>query len=403
MTIKEYYANYKTNKKLGITLPCGTADTIEEFYNKCISKNMLPKENVLAWHDMFIEYIQRKDAVFWVRYYESGNKKSGRWNTRRGCKTQFNDGFSYVFVSNFDAHEIFNMVRLGVKPDVEEFLQLMKNYEFPLHYDDGESCEEKDMAVFPKIGSTRAGVLTPDHWYLAHIVGIKEDFIGVNGAILNVDVDKIYPRGEVIEWKHNSNGKKVRKIDYNLTESEKELVKAHFLRFIDPLNYYAAPGRDWQSNDVAYIIGEAKELNDFMSEQYKKNYGAKKMFEFRKYALATCDLKGNGNMVINVTFGKKISGTTKPKKSASTKMIKKRVGVPNITFTPADIEMFKKELLIKKKAEETWEYSDGTKIVKIWNAKKLTRSSNILTNIQSKTEWREKDIKGLVKVSFRIL
>ena len=103
MTIKEYYENYNTNKKFNITLPINTAVTVKDFYNNCVKYNMLPPDSVIAWHNMFMEYIEIDDAIFWVRYYESGRKKNGRWNTRRGCKTQFRDGFSYVFVSNFDA------------------------------------------------------------------------------------------------------------------------------------------------------------------------------------------------------------------------------------------------------------------------------------------------------------
>ena len=36
------------------------------------------------------------------------------------------DGFSYVFVSNYDAHEIFNMIAHHVVPTENEFLELMK-------------------------------------------------------------------------------------------------------------------------------------------------------------------------------------------------------------------------------------------------------------------------------------
>ena len=35
MTIKEYYENYNTNKKLNITLPINTAVTVKDFYNNC--------------------------------------------------------------------------------------------------------------------------------------------------------------------------------------------------------------------------------------------------------------------------------------------------------------------------------------------------------------------------------
>ena len=325
MTIKEYYENYNTNKKLNITLPINTAVTVKDFYNNCIKYNMLPLDSVIAWHNMFMEYIEIDDAIFWVRYYESGSKKTGRWNTRRGCKTQFRDGFSYVFVSNFDAHEIFNMVRLGVKPDANEFLDLMKNNKFPLHYDSGKSCEESDIAPysFPQIGSTRGGILTPDHWYLAHIIGVKSDYIDLDGNVLDVNVDRLYPRGEVADWKLDSNGKMVRYIDDTLSQEEKALVKAHFLRFVDPLNYYAAPGQNYQNNSAAYNIGEAQVVNDYIGTVFSDIYGHVNMKEFRKQALASDELISDESAEINAEFGNPIlSDKVKSKPSKTVKRAK---------------------------------------------------------------------------------
>ena len=320
MTIREYYENYKQTKKLNVNLPVGKDVTVKDFYKNCIAKNALPIANVLAWHKMFMEYIKRDDAIFWIRYYESGSKKSGRWNTRRGCKTRFEDGFSYVFVSNFDAHEIFNMVRLGVKPDVNEFADLMKTYSYPLHYESGQSCEEVDIAAFPRVGTTRGGILTPDHWYLAHVVGIKSDFYDDLGNKLNVDVDRLYSRGVASDWSVDSGSKKVRNLNYSLSEKEKSLIKAHFLRFVDPLNYYAAPGRDYQLNDASKIIGEAEVLNNYMASKYADIYGIAVMSEFRKAALASVNLSSaDENAVVNVSYGTRVVPSSKTKGSRTSK------------------------------------------------------------------------------------
>ena len=66
MTIKEYYENYNTNKKLNITLPINTAVTVKDFYNNCVKYNVLPLDSVIAWHNMFMKYIEMDDAIFWV-------------------------------------------------------------------------------------------------------------------------------------------------------------------------------------------------------------------------------------------------------------------------------------------------------------------------------------------------
>ena len=316
MTITEYYQNYKTaaGKKViayPIKMADGSAKSLSELYDNCIEEHLRFQANAIAWHEMFMRYIALPDAVFWVRRYESSSKKQkalhgGRWPTRRACKTEYTDGFSYVFVSNFDAHEIFNMVRLGVTPNEYEFRDLMKNHQFPLHYDSGKSCEESDIASYPKLGSTRAGVLTVNHWYLAHILGVNED----SDYNCPVDFEQLCPRGQLSDWQAH-NGFMVRRItDRMLSSHEKELIKAHFIRFVDPLNYYVIPGKNYQNNHGYHFennqIGEYAALNDYVSQRFAhcNMYGQTVIEEFRKCVLAN-PLKTAGDEAINITYGPK--------------------------------------------------------------------------------------------------
>jgi hypothetical protein len=308
MKIKEYYTDYKTNKKYPIKLRRGTDKTIDDFYNNCIQRHILPVANVLAWHKMLMEYADRPDAIYWVRYFESGSKASGRWNNRRSCLTRFADGFTYAFVSNFDAHEILNMVRLGVEPDVNEFANLMKTLQYPMHYDPGTSCEESDINAYPNIGTPRGGILTYERWYLAHINDIKSKFLRADGsfkAISSSEGLKIYPRGKMSDWSLDKvSGHMIRNLGYTLSAEEKNLVKAHFLRFVDPLNYYVTPGPKSETNSVCSRIGEYDILNSFMSLKFESLYGSKVMDEFRKKALIKKSSSvTTGNEIINVSYG----------------------------------------------------------------------------------------------------
>ena len=323
MTISEYYEKYKNHRIHPNTLPEKTDITIDAFYNNCIDKNILPKDNVLAWHNMLLKYVKRNDAVFWIRYHENGPKdeNSGRYKTRRGCKTTFNDGFSYIFVSNYDAHEIFNMVRIGVKPDEEEFAKLMNNYTFPLHYDNGKSCEESDICSHPNIGTVRGGILTPNHWYLAHIVGIKSDRYIDNSTQkpINFNPKELYPRGEISDW-NNINGHKIRKIDKTLSKEQKQLVIAHFLRFVDPLNYYVVPGEKYQTNDIQRQIGSADCMNNYMCNKFAEIYGFDVLKEYRESIMTNTDIpKSNGNEKINISYGLSIFMNTQTRKQNGNK------------------------------------------------------------------------------------
>lgn len=334
MTISEYYQNYKHNKNYPIKLCTGNDTTISDFYNNCIKINCLKYKNVIEWHKMLLEYINRSDAIYWVRYYESGNKSSGRWNNRRACLTEFSDGFKYVFVSNFDAHEILNMVRLGVKADVNEFAKLMNSYSFPMHYGSRKSCEESDINAYPNIGTPRGGILTFKHWYLAHIYDIKSKYLRFDGSYKKVEIRgdegfRIYPRGLLTDWKFDPFiNHKIRRLNYSLIDEEKSLVKAHFLRFIDPLNYYVTPSPKYEKNSVSPRIGEYSVLNYFMNNKYEKLYGTKFMDEFKKMALIKKEFKNaTGNQIINITYG--IQPTPKVKKVVTKSLVKstKKVSV----------------------------------------------------------------------------
>lgn len=432
MTIRDYYKNYAMNSEYPVEIPSGFAATVEDFYKDCISQNNLDKENVLAWHKMFMEYAERPDAIYWIRYYENGNKDyrktTGLHNNRRACMTSFADGFSYVFVSNYDVHEIFNMIRLGVKPNVDEFADMMNHRTainsdyrhfpdaFPMHYDPGKSCEESNMNCYPNIGDPRQGVLGGQGWYLAHIVEIKSKFKrsdGIHRVLSNDERNLIFPRGVIADWKPDASGIMIRNIDRMLDYEYKQIVKAHFLRFVDPLNYYIAPGEKSQQNETPYgktkkSIGEYDPLNMFMARQFETLYGEAAMDEFRKAALLDVPSE---KLILNVTYGAKPSAkstksSAKSAKSSASKPRKTRSGsVPRIIFDPPDEETFKRELLKTKRATVIWVYNDGAgdkEEEKIWKAENFTEESNLRSNITSKKKWRELNGHGLIEVRLKI-
>lgn len=294
MTIKEYFYNYSENSKFDQPLITGNFATVQDFYDGFVKHYLLDPATVIAWHKMLVDYANDSKAILWARYYESGSKKSGRWDTRRACFTKFQDGFSYVFVSNYDVHEIFNMVRKGIVPNKKEFLDLMTSFDYPMHYDRGQSCEESFIAKYTNsIGSVHGGILTKQKLYLAHIEGLKEGFyldkplndILHDDKLTEKERDHIFPRGLVQDWDSTTS---TRHLDYSLTYDEKAIVKAHFLRFVDPLNYFLTPSGDnhthsWHCGKSN--IGECKPLCQFVKCEFTNYYGSNVMDEFNDLAM----------------------------------------------------------------------------------------------------------------------
>jgi hypothetical protein len=202
------------------------------------------------------------------------------------------------------------MVRFVDEPTEDEFAQLMNEHRFPLHFDNGESSDEHYIASYPKTGSTKAGVLTVGHWYLAHILGVNE------GYLCPVDFNAMCPRGKLSDWTQQGNFK-VRKIAGKFP-GNKNLIVAHFLRFIDPLNYYVIPGKNYQDNHSYRFknnqIGEYTVLNDYVAARYRQIYGTAVMDKFRDNVFAP-PLHGNdvGQCAIDITYGPDLAKSNTPK------------------------------------------------------------------------------------------
>lgn len=82
---------------------------------------------------------------------------------------------------------------------------------------------------------------------------------------------------------------------------------------------------------------------------------------------------------------------------------KTTVAVPTIEFVPSKVEDFKTQLLQSKRAEITWIYSDGTQVDKVWDASNVSATTDVKINIQSRPEWRNRDVSGLVEVKVKVM
>lgn len=72
---------------------------------------------------------------------------------------------------------------------------------------------------------------------------------------------------------------------------------------------------------------------------------------------------------------------------------------PVIVLKPDNIALFKEKLLNTKKATIKWYYMDKKKNkTMLWDAKNFNKTSNLLGNIQTRPEWKNKNKNGLVRV-----
>lgn len=75
---------------------------------------------------------------------------------------------------------------------------------------------------------------------------------------------------------------------------------------------------------------------------------------------------------------------------------------PEVFFKPEDEVLFKRELLISRKAEVCIYKADGTYTIMLWNASKLQEESNLRANLGSGflRDWKKKNI---VKIELEVL
>ena len=76
-----------------------------------------------------------------------------------------------------------------------------------------------------------------------------------------------------------------------------------------------------------------------------------------------------------------------------------------IDLFPPDEELFKKKLLVSKKAEITTYFMDGNRQTKTWNANSFTAKSGVLNNLRTRAEFRNREwqARGIERVEVKAL
>lgn len=299
MTIEEFLSN--ANQFEFPSVPTGSAISVAEFYEGAI---LTPsrKDVVEGWHNLLTQYMDDPEAIILSRLYESEGHP-GDWHTRRGMLTRMSDGFSYACASNYFARVIFTMAYYNFVPEYDDFKKMMIDRKFSLFYYITNHVEDLYAAFKTKAYDTR---FYTSGWYLAHIMAVKDDYYW---GYPNIDLKNIITLGTEDQWCY-SGGFWVRNINGLMSEDEKKIAKAQFLRFLDPINYFLVPNNN---NSSIYKIGENKKVVDYMRKMYFSSYGDTYM-DFLNKALVDPNLISQkacvelGSEQIGVSFGLNVAG-----------------------------------------------------------------------------------------------
>lgn len=275
ITFDEFYKDSKARRIA--RMPQGSVCTIKEFFNVFID-NYVNEDSFRRMNSIIIEYANDPDAVFLVRQYESTRKKDSNgkkvWNTRRGAITRFADKFEYVYTSNFVAKNFIAMSIKDIALNKNEFKEKLLNRSYPMIIGTTIDKEITGSAGYKNGPSALSG----RGLYLAHIEDVNGCFLrdnGENKAIGRGDEhNKLYPIGNAEDWTKQKDH--IRRLDYSLTVEQKDIVKAHFIRFMSPFNYFLTPGTKYSSQNgmpMVKNIGEDYDLKIFMMNKYLSLFG----------------------------------------------------------------------------------------------------------------------------------
>ena len=296
MTIQEFYSNI--SKQFCPKLSRDSSKTIKDFFDNCIKPNLPKKETIIAWDKLLTKYVNDPQAIFFVRKYGSASNKNW-YNIRRGFLTKYKDDFQYVYVDNFFAHYIYLMAINNYVPEYSEFKSFILSRQIP--YGFMQTSEEVPHQAFPK-GKTVP--LNTKGWKLAHLYSVNENY----NFDYKREQEELFPLGDIDEWKiQEGYDYPIKLVNAELSENQKNWVKAHFIRFVHPINYFLVPKQKCEQDQVNNNIGEFLPLityvYQYIQEKYPEEIAKFEEQVFAKKINTNQTSKEIGEMEINISYG----------------------------------------------------------------------------------------------------
>lgn len=300
----------------------GSDATIAEFWDNFVLPLLPDKDVVISIYHMLLRYINEPDAVYAIRCFGSwSNRKHDNKELRRGFFNTTDSGYSFFYTDNFFAAYFCKMAIDGYVPDYDEFKQAMISREFPARFGPYDSKFEKEKAAYSINGKKGKNPLFSKKGYkIAHIINTGENF-GINSENLQIKqiCEMYYPRGNYNDWKLDRDvygSLYVRHLG-KIKPEAREIIKAHFLRFVCPLNYILTPGKKHHTTVKKIFnkdIAESPELQQYAMEKFRNIYGADYEDYLKHLMIAPVSKIDNpGKCYIGINYGYRINYRNKAK------------------------------------------------------------------------------------------
>lgn len=294
--------------------PCPSAKfwTVQEFYEKFVEPLLPDTQSVIDWTKFLLDYVKNADAVFAIRAFHNWQKvknsskadstlainngknadEGNPYTLRRGFLTEFDNApFEYFFSDNYLAAYFLKMAYDGFIPTQDDFMAELKNRTFPARF--MRSCAEERVVAAYDITEKRAkdpGIKNLGY-KIAHVVDSGKNYVSSKGNVSLGDIcDNYFQRGTYNDWKKTKSRSyyvRTMPLNTNLLNGKTGLdyLKAHFLRYVCPINYFLAPkansaGKIYQEYGSASglitnkpDIAELSELQEYVIGRFYKLYG----------------------------------------------------------------------------------------------------------------------------------
>lgn len=306
-------------------LPNGHATDIGEFWDTFIKEMMPDPATVLHWHNTLMDYIQRPDAMFAVRFYN--NAPPERYDDlRRGFLTKTSEAYSFFYTDNFHAAYFAKMVLDGYVPSATELASAYNNRQFPSRFG-LDTSNERSMMAIPK---GRDPKIQTAGYKLAHIINVGKDYF-LNGSTVSLSsiVQSYFPGGTRNDYTlHSDHTGSYYARQFPVTSDIKQYLIAEYLRFVHPFNYFLTPKKTCAISSVTKDIAEYQPVVDFVRDKYAAIYG-KAYDEFLDLIMVNKNTltHSQASTVINLNYG--LNCKRPPRKATPSKPPVKHPSTPS--------------------------------------------------------------------------